>query len=100
MNRKCCLSCLLVSNNHTNSCTRCGYNEFSTIDDYVDQVYLNNQNKLVISSLLDKVSQIKHETKSFDKMWGRVWDTDKDLDFDIPLGEQKDFTHILGSFED
>ena len=69
MNRKCCLSCLFVSNNHTDFCIRCGYDEFSTSDDYADQDYLNSQNKLVISSLLDKIKQIKQETKAFDKMW-------------------------------
>jgi capsule polysaccharide export protein KpsE/RkpR len=87
-----------VSNNHTDVCIRCGYDEFSTSDDYVDQDYLNSQNKLVILSLLDKIRQIKYETKAFDKMWERVWDTEKDLDFEMDY--QKDFTHILSSLED
>ena len=101
MNRKCCLSCLLVSNNHTDFCIRCGYDEFSTSDEYVDQDYLNGQNKLVILSLLDKIEQIKQETRAFDKMWKKVWDTDKDLDFDmIPMDDQNDFTHILDSLGD
>ena len=101
MNRKCCLSCLLVSNNHTDFCIRCGYDEFSTSDDYVDQDYLNGQNKLVILSLLDKIEQIKQETRAFDKMWKKVWGTDKDLYSDIiPMDDQKDFTHILDSLGD
>ena len=90
-----------MSNNHTDFCIRCGYDEFSTSDDYVDQDYLNSQNKLVISSLLDKIKQIKQETKAFDKIWNKVWGTDKDLYSDmIPMDDQKDFTHILDSLGD
>lgn len=96
MIRKCCMSCLLVSNEHTDACKRCGYEQFSTIDDYVDQDSLNERNKDIVCELESTIATIKYETKLFDNLWYGLWDSNKDMDFNLtPLDDQKDFTPLL-----
>ena len=94
--RRACRSCLLISNNHTETCIRCGYNQFSTIDDFVDQDCLNNENIQVIEYLENVICQIKADTKRFTKDWDRLWSSHKDMDLDIiSEDDQVDYTYWL-----
>ena len=94
--RKACTSCLLLSNSHIETCIRCGCKEFSTIDDFVDQDCLNNENLRVIEYLECVVCKIKADTKKFTKDWERLWSSDKDMDLDIISEfDQVDYTYWL-----
>ena len=98
MVRKVCMSCLLVSNNHSDNCKRCNYDEFATIDDYIDQGCLNNDNLSVVAFLRDKANSIEQECNRFNKDWEKLWSSDKDVEFDlISIHEQNDYTDILNN---
>lgn len=94
--RKVCMGCLLVSNNHADVCKRCGYSELSNIDDYFDQSSLNDKNKQVLDKVLELASEIRSDVKSFDNYWFKVWDSEIDMDFEmISEMEQKDWSYVL-----
>ena len=90
------MSCLLVSNNHTDVCKRCRYSELTSIDDYVDQSSLNESNKQVLDKVLEIASEIRSDVKGFDRYWYKVWDSEIDMDFEmISEMEQKDWSYVL-----
>lgn len=99
MNRKVCLGCLLVSDTHNiDSCKRCGYSEFGNIEDYVDQDSLNNDNLQIAHELRVQASKIEAECKKFSKDWDKLWNSDKDMDFEmISEMEQNDYRSIVSN---
>lgn len=88
-----CDNCLLVSSDHAGSCKRCGYNKLSNIDEFVELCNLNERNRELILKLEDLLGQVKSSVKHFDKAWGVVWDSAKDVDFHLPCeDEMEDFS--------
>ncbi len=100
MNRKVCMNCLLVSNNHTESCKRCGYVGFGNIDDYWEQEVLNTKNLRVVQQLKDESNKIERECKKFTKEWDSLWGSDQDTEFKlISVLDQNDYSYLSDSFD-
>lgn len=100
MERKSCTNCLLISSFHSTNCKRCGYDQFATIDDFVDQSSLNDANRRVAQELKDEAYRIEKECKRFEKEWCGLWDSDEDMEFNlISELEQEDYSHLTENID-
>lgn len=82
--KKVCQSCMVASHRHTDVCVNgCG-GSFMTIDDFMDQGGIRNDNDTLLYNLELLVAQIKSEIDEFDKAWSNTWDTEFDVQVDIP----------------
>lgn len=86
--KKCCNNCLLVSFSHTDVCKRCGFDSFSTIDDFVENKAMINDNADVIQMLRDKANEIEAQVNDFNANWFNVWDTEEDKLLDFPCTQE------------